>query len=123
MVIDKRKRVTALLLMGFVVIHGLVLGSTHAEEAESNGEFTTFEASEENETESGLFETITTTVQIDPGEMFYIYFDPEDRECSARRVPSSFIRAMLNCRVEVLTASIMGSIQTVLIYRYRRQRP
>ncbi|UCE73810.1 MAG: hypothetical protein JSV56_12435, partial [Methanomassiliicoccales archaeon] len=30
--------------------------------------------------ESDLITTITSTVQIDPGDMFYIYFDPEDLE-------------------------------------------
>jgi hypothetical protein len=63
-----------------MLVPGIIVGDNPG----SNEDKTSFEGTDKGEPESDLFASIKQTVQIDPGEMFYIYFDPGDDELSTR---------------------------------------
>ncbi len=76
MVSDKNNRLFTYVLILLIIINLFAIGVSSADEPEPNDNT--------NETESMPFDTITTTVQIDPGDAFYIYFDPQTLELEAK---------------------------------------
>jgi hypothetical protein len=72
---EKENRVLAVVLTLTMILTALFSGLTAADppQAQSAG---------------GLFKTITTTVQIDAGESFYIYYDPDGQTLYAEPPPS-----------------------------------
>ncbi|UCG68256.1 MAG: hypothetical protein JSV09_10585, partial [Thermoplasmata archaeon] len=72
------------------------------------------EPTETEEDESDLFRTLSTTVQIDPGEMFYIYFDPEDNEIAAR--PPEDLPDECDLALEMVPDWLKGNLS----YKFRR---
>ncbi|UCE37433.1 MAG: hypothetical protein JSW00_18570 [Thermoplasmata archaeon] len=69
-----------MLLISNIIIPGTTTGDNPGSDEDS----TPIESTDSDETESDLFASITQTLQIDPGESFYIYFDPGDDELSAK---------------------------------------
>ncbi len=63
------------MLIILIITNGFVICIGSAEEAGQDGF---------GENEQNVLDSITTTVQIDAGEMFYIYFDPENLELEAK---------------------------------------
>ncbi|UCE74853.1 MAG: hypothetical protein JSV56_03905 [Methanomassiliicoccales archaeon] len=83
--LSAKNKVGACVLIILMVVNTAILGSAGAEGQETGapGEF--------------IFDSITTTVWIDSGDMFYIYFDPLDMEIAARpppTLPPECIRAL-----------------------------
>lgn len=76
MVSDKNSRLFTWVLIQLIIINLFVMGVSSADEPRSNDDT--------NKTDSVPFDIITTSVQIDPGDDFYIYFDPENLELEAK---------------------------------------
>ena len=76
MLMNRNRRRTTLILSIMLITNCFVIGISSAEGGNSKS------AGETLNTEPVIVDTITTTVQIDAGDYFYLYYDPEDLELS-----------------------------------------
>jgi hypothetical protein len=68
----------------------------------------------QTESQNDIYKSITKTVQIDAGEMFYIYFDPETRELVARPPPE------LPPECELALTMVPEWLRVNLSYKFRQ---
>jgi hypothetical protein len=83
LITENRSRLIWILIL-LLIFNIIIPGTLAGDNPDTNEDSIPIEGTEGDEPESDLFASITQTVQIDPGEMFYIYFDPGDDELSTR---------------------------------------
>jgi hypothetical protein len=76
MILSKENPVPALVMTSLIIINIFAFGMVAGEGIQNT-----------TESQNDIYMSITKTVQIDAGEMFYIYFDPDTRELVARPPP------------------------------------